>query len=298
MDKTSIVRVQNIIGALAVSALLLPACHDSDDEIVVETNELGITKVRIEHREHDGEQLLLVRGLSATGDSIANLTLRTGMVLYSPEPDLMPPGWSAGTELTVSVGDLRDTFVTPDRRPHATREPREPALASLVRLRAVADAVEAEAGIRFTRPPEVSGEIAFYPTSCASVSGNFPMAQGNPSQCCWETSGSVFHKTPTGLITLRYLSTPCTTSDGSSDCSGTACTYGPCGARIESGWPKGNSTSNVFNPNNQYANMFCGWDPTNAAGDGMPQDYPGYGAYGGVTASCPYTTCTNGVPGN
>src|SRR5580704_14595371 len=80
--------------------------------IAVEHNALGIARVEISHNQSASGRVLAIRGLSSDDQELAVATLRTGMVLYSPEPDVMTPEWHPGTELVASLVD--DALATLD----------------------------------------------------------------------------------------------------------------------------------------------------------------------------------------
>src|SRR5580704_16649224 len=103
------------------------ACQNRGDTrgVPVEANDLGITHVEIQHGEQNYDRMLTIYGLDANDQEIAVSTLRTGMVLYTPEPDLIPAGWSAGTDLEAAVGTDTFSSITPDRDPHVAVFPAE-----------------------------------------------------------------------------------------------------------------------------------------------------------------------------
>jgi hypothetical protein len=270
----------------------------------VEQNELGIARIKVEHRLQGSDRILDVRGLDASGDEVASATLRTGMVRYSPDPDLMAPGWSAGTELTISAGIDTASFVSPDRLPHEVRTPDETALATFVSLRAVANEIQQEAGIRFSAVQNTD-EVAFVAGNCAGW--NFPTANGNPSQCCqdgsnhWFKIGGGSNINKLGFRTVNPMGGAyggtCRGSDGVALCTGIGCTYGPCATKVNPISGTTNTTAAVvFTPSS--ASTQCGADSNGTTSGGIVELTEAYNGSQstkvGVVASCPWTDCDQG----
>lgn len=277
------------------------------ERVPVESNDLGISSVEIDHRLHNGDRLLVIRGLDENGEEIAIASLRTGRVLYTAEPGLMPDEWSSlGTELHLSVGEERGfSLVTPDRVPHEVIEPPQASLASFIRLRAVAAVLAEKAGIRVVQPNEKNKKNAG-PRLCSG--SRFPPSGGDPQQCCqdgeftWHIVGGGANL---GKVAHRSYGRACRQSDGVSKNCGVgsnpfvACAYGPCGAKSE--WLAGSNPSRVFVPSSQP--NVCGWDtngePVAVEGGASyyPEPYTSQALYPGVTAMCPYNLClVDGTP--
>jgi hypothetical protein len=256
--------------------------------IAVEHNALGIARVEISHNQSASGRVLAIRGLGSDDQELAVATLRTGMVLYSPEPDVMTPEWHPGTELVASLADdalaTLDT-ITPDREPHQAAVALASPLLAFFDLQAVSKAMLDEAAITFPEPLATT-DVAYTATTCSGA--NFPAAKGNPTECCENSPDVYFKVAVTGLLGTRTLGAACTTSSGSSDCSGTGCTYGPCGGAASG--PTGASTAAVFYPTSNPS--VCGYDPDPGADSGTPENYTGsQQLYAGVTSSCSYTNC-------
>jgi len=262
-----------------------------EPRVSVEANDLGVRTVEIEHITNGADRLLVVHGFDEADVEIASTTLRTGMVSYTFDSEVAP-GDSMGTELTVTVGSrTTPAIVTPDLLPHVQVGPDEPDAMSFVLLRAVSRAIHDEAGIDM-----VAGNISNTQTEIAYdglCNGSlFPTNKGNPIQCCQQTGNFVFtyQKVSAGPITKRSSTSPvltCRASDGSGrNCTGTGCTYGPCGLKVD--WSY--SSGVVFKPNGA---LQCGYD--NFAGVFSPRAYQQLidVTWDGVTASCPAVNCCN-----
>src|SRR5262245_5668148 len=103
------------LSALAVVGLVCGCAPHDRDTIAVESNDLGITELEVHHDHVDDEKVLTLRGLDQDGAVVATARLRSGTVMYGAD---MPVAPSAGTELTIAVGDNNASFVSPDRVPH------------------------------------------------------------------------------------------------------------------------------------------------------------------------------------
>jgi hypothetical protein len=111
-----------------------------------------------------------------------------------------------------------------------------------------------------------------------------PMNRPSPSACClvgdeeWFIAG-------TGNLVHRKLASACTVDGVTGGCTGMACAYGPCGARIlETFTPP----AYVFRPMSDPA--VCGRQATGLAG--TPEEWtPAHASYPAATTGCPYTDC-------
>jgi hypothetical protein len=289
------------LGFVAAMGFLAGCGSQADGELVaVEHNSLGIAQVEIDHDMIKGERVMTARGIDQDGEQIATATLRTGMVLYGADVE---PAWNEGTELTIAIGDESRVYTTPDRLPHEETLPYQTDLATFVRLKAVSTAIDDEAGIRFAEP-SISDEVAFAAENCSGA--HFPTDKGSPSQCCRDgvnlyfkiASGSNLNKL--GWRQMHSSLQACRASDGSSSCSDAACTYGPCYNKVNSVSGTNTTAAAVFTPSNT---ALCGTDGDGTGSSGA--DLTGAGAYTGsqalkpgVTATCTYTNCITGIPGN
>ena len=285
---------------IAVSVVLFVvvlSCSLGTDDRDVEANDLGIANVEM-HRLDGEDRVLVITATDEQGLLKARAQLRTGLVYI--ESDWAPPSWVYGTEVTIIVGEQQVRYATPGVERHEKPEPIRESLASFVRLRAVARAIDEEVGIRFK--PHDGGEVAFFAANCSganfsmyNVSGN---TLGNPQQCCQD--GNQWFKIGgggnIGKLATRSLSPygACKTSSGGS-CTGTACTYGPCGA--EAWGATGTVNAAVFTPRLSNFTNRCGWDDngSEAGGNHYPEPYTDQQTKPGVTATCPYTWCVAGT---
>ena len=99
-------------------------CTTGDGRVSVESNDLNVAYVEIDKVSDGVDRVLTVRGFDGSEHELASLTLRTGMVSYTPEPTLMAPEPSYGTELAVVI-DKRalPPIITPDVEPHEQTVP-------------------------------------------------------------------------------------------------------------------------------------------------------------------------------
>jgi hypothetical protein len=130
----------------------------------------------------------------------------------------------------------------------------------------------------------------------------FPSAVGNPISCCQE-GNRTYHTNDGKTLALRVFAKPCTEADGeSTNCEGTGCVYGPCGARIE--WAVTAEAVRVFKPVSKPEK--CGWDVQKVINcrvgcdwpPGSNREYPepftNQVQYPGLTSTCPFTGCARG----
>jgi hypothetical protein len=291
-------RDMRTVGAACAAIAVSVGCQSqpNDELVAVEHNELGITQVEIDHDVVNGERVLTVRGLENDGDQVATATLRTGMVRYGAD---MPEDWHPGTELTITVGEHSASYVSPDREAHTVGGPDNASLEAFIRLAPVSSAIEQEAGIRFA--DRHVDEVAFAAAACNGA--NFPVANGNPSQCCMD-GVNIYHKIASGSnlnkLAWRETGTACRTSGGATGCT-SDCYYGPCAARVVGVAGTNTTAAAVFTPTS--APTQCGRDSNgSSAGGGMeaPEAYTGSQTLkSGVTASCTATQCIpTGEAGN
>jgi hypothetical protein len=265
------------------------ACGAQNEDLKsVENNELGITHLRIDHRDEVDDRILEITGLDASGDELAMATLRTGMVFYGAD---MPEAWHPGTELTIMVDTYRKSYVSPDREAHTLPAPDDRSVDAFIRLAEVASAIEHEAGIRFRIP--ATDEVAFAAAACQG--SNFPIDKGSPSQCCVD-GANLYHKIASGTnvnkLAYRTTGQACRTSGGGTACT-SDCYYGPCGAHVQGVADPNTTAAAVFTPTS--APTQCGRDSNGTAASGgvqAPEAYTGAQSLkAGVTASCPYDAC-------
>ena len=300
--------------------------EDATKTVAVEPNELGIVQLEIEHGVTAADRVLTLRGLGAGGEELATSTLRTGDVWYTGEGS---GAWSAGTELSLRVGDATSVFVTPDREAHEQRVLPGP-LSSFAKLREVVSTIQTEAGIRLVAAPADTGDVAYNGANCN------PAQFKNAATNCCQDSQYIFHVSSHGALINRYgydATYPKCRTSGGSLCTGDSsqCLYGPCGAavnkwghcNVHTGATCGidldcsslfagewcsvaNNTAKVFVPT---TTLFCGWDKntTTTVGtvnqDFNPENFNTSNPqtlYPNGTASCNSvpTGCNNGTPAN
>jgi len=310
-----------------VATFLCVGCQAGDGTrtVAVEPNDLGITRLEIDRGLTEGDRVLTLRGFGEAGDEIASSTLRTGMVWYAGDG---AGGLSAGTELSLQVGDAVSRFVTPDREAHEQRIPHG-VLSSFATLRAVTAEIEAEASIRLVAAA-ASSEVPYNGTAC-----NAAHFKSVPKNCC-EDGRYIFHVSTHNALINRYgfdsTFPKCRTSGGGLCTGGSSqCLYGPCGAavnqwghcNVHTGTPCGidnecssqfpgewcsvaNNTAKVFIPT---TTAFCGWDKNSTVTTGTlnvdfnPENFntqTPQQLYADGTASCSAvpTGCNNGTPAN
>ena len=266
-------------------------CQSESGIETVDGNDLGVAGVTIERDSDGDDHTMIVRGVDANGDEVARATLRTGLVEYSAEPELIAPGWTLGRRLDVTVGDESYPLVNPALVPMTVPAPVfMPKVTSFLRLKVVADALATEGSIHFASRLD-GGELPFSAQNCDG--SQFAASSGNPSQCCYNNDvvyGQMLNKIPNGAnagrIAQRLAGTGrCQTASFTTGCT-SDCFYGPCGWGQQAIW--GTSSSWVFHPTS-YPNE-CGAD----GNDGTiwnPPSNTNY--YAGLTATCPFTACNS-----
>ena len=122
---------------------------------------------------------------------------------------------------------------------------------------------------------------------------HFHIGTGASEHCC-QTKNEEFHVKPDGTLAHRQYGRVCSEADGiSTNCTGTACSFGPCGARIVPTQSVGNTF--VFIPHSDP--KVCGYQTTTTAqGDVIfvPERYVDQQLYPAVTPTCLYTKCLGG----
>jgi hypothetical protein len=126
--------------------------------------------------------------------------------------------------------------------------------------------------------------------------------RGDALSCCQD--GDRMYLTLDGkkLAFRTFGSKPCTLADGkSTNCEGTQCVYGPCGAKIE--WEVYAGTVRIFKP--KSGPNQCGWEVqgiTKCEGCDFPiggnrsdpEPFTNQKEYAGAKATCPFTECKGG----
>jgi hypothetical protein len=277
---------------LSVTGLVvLAACGaetESVETIAVRTNDLGIASLQVDRYEEAGESIYELRGLGQ-GTELAKLRMRVGII--DDLEELTDVG-KRGTELTMSVG-TETTRLTTHAVPFELLEgmPGFPAVETFLTLPEVTGALQRHVGLYVKPSHEILDEGAYYSQSCAS--GNLRPTPLAVDCCQWEVffpgeSAGTYHINPANprRIVRRQGNTfathTCRTATGGSNCSGGACTYGPCGYAQPTFIDNG-SNYPVLTHNGstcQYS-----WSATQVDG-----------ALPNVTGTCPYNDCNNGVP--
>ena len=281
--------MRKTLWSLIPLALALPGCTEPVGAIGVEANELGVTDVRVERSSDDGHQLLVLHALGADGGEIGSVKFTTGRVLYMDEA--MHEDWvDNGSELTLAVGDRTWKDISPTLEPHHPNEPKEKELAALVRISAIANALEQDTGISF-RVRKHAIEKPYALADCNGVTNLFG-TQVNALECCIDFSGSDIYDTVVRpnvyAIAIRTVSYAC--SEGAY--------YGPCGGHMQT-QASGSWGSIVYWPAD--GTDWCGYDSEASVDGGLyfPHDYDFYSAaMPSMNGSCDCTQCINGQPRN
>jgi hypothetical protein len=128
----------------------------------------------------------------------------------------------------------------------------------------------------------------------ATVAGDcdpagLPMNRAAPLACCANGNDEWFigNNAPMiGILVHRVHGVACTTDGVTGGCTGMACAYGPCGARIVETFP---APAYVFRPMSDPT--VCGRQAEGLAG--VPEAYtPAHMSYPPATPACPFTSCS------
>ena len=253
-----------------------------DASIAVAQNSLGITTLQVDRDAQPGESIIEVRGEDASGHDVVTFRSRYGYM-----PDLAPlPADAIDThrakEITISVTGAQPLRMT-NRSPDVTDlapDMLSPSASAFLKLPEVAKVLEHEITVVAS-----STEIGYSTYSCGpSNMRTTPGANG----CCQWNSGSNYYTMHVPSNNLANASFrvfnadigECRTSTGDL-CSGTGCTYGPCGAKNPSVYSPGAYAKVISNGTS------CSWYAATG---------PGQSTYGNVSGTCGYTNCDNGVP--
>ena len=261
----------------------IAACDPSStgtDRVSVEQNELGIETVVIEH----APQLTTLRGLDANGAEVAGATLRTGDVMFTPDPDLAPAQMTRGREVTVWLRDERMPPLTLRGSelvtlPDVWGQP----LAAFMHLDPVVRLLAADAQVVFTERSTV--ERPYTGGTCNS--DYYPTQKGTVAMCCQEDGINWAVKTTGGPLLWRGIGAAC--SGGPPNCTGTDCVFGPCGSYVY--WTGPATPGHVFYPD---SSSVCGRDAGNTNWE--PEEYVSQQLYPSVNPTCPYNWCCEGMP--
>jgi len=272
-----------VANCVVVIASVVGCASSGVEDHDVAANSLGVARVSIERTRLGGDPILVARGYDAADHEIAKAELRTGNVLYSPEPDRMPAEWNRGTDLAVTVGERESRVVTPDLEPHQIQALADPASEEFLRLAPVAAALDREAGIQPPSQRPARGERAFSQQGC---SGWMHPTTASYVSCCFDGYQTVGVQSDPHVVWTRQFSPygPCRTSSGSSDCSGAGCTYGPCGFTAANGGQNmGSYYPTMWNDGGEWCNYLL-------------YDTPHQHDWIGVDGTCSYSGCSNGQP--
>jgi len=284
------------------------SCTTAPELVTVETNELGITALAVEHSADGGNRQLVLHALDGNSRELGTVTLVTGRVLYKSDLDEDGEWVAHGTSLAVTFGASSWSDVAPKVASYAAADPDNAALRTFVHLAPVAGELEREAGITFRAKLPPSPELGYALADCVGTSGLFPQKNSsgatlpNPISCCINFSGSTiwstYHRQSFYQLSYRYIGPACTTqAGGACDARGGSmgdCYYGPCGAHVNTTWSSQSGTA-VFWPDNGID--WCGYDTERNPGLGSyyPQPWTTQDELVGTTNGCNCTQCFNGV---
>jgi hypothetical protein len=285
-----------------VLAALAGCTASNAPTIAVDSNELGVTHVTIEHERVGSERLTEVHGFDANDREIASLTLHVGDVRTSYDPGHAPEQISLGRELDVTVAGRTAHVVSPDLRVAV-----HPALAYresnvFVTLPAVS-AELAATGLVFpavAAPGE--GEVGYdYEAhfiggtndGCNGLAVSFPSARGSCARSYYLNTRT-FSVGTSGVDNVlqrdKSANGVCRNQDGTTGCGAGGsgmCYFGPCG------WS--NSVTYDYTYVLQYASIGgpTWYDIVLEYSRGQDNLF----SWPGVSASCTCTGCNaNGVP--
>jgi len=267
----------------AVAAIICcVACGETNvgtERVAAEPNALGIVTLEVQTEQ----RVTTIRGLDANEVEVAGAALRRGDVMFTPDPDLSPPQPTTGRELVVWLGGERMApFTLRGSDFISVPEIWGGPLATFMRLDAVTR-VLANGGIAFARP---AAERAYTGGTCNP--DKFPTSKGSVYSCCEEDGGMWVVKSSGSQLLNRALGAAC--SGGPANCTGTDCVYGPCGSYVYWFGPT-NASGHVFHPD---SSSVCGRDAGNSNWE--PEEWVSQTLYPGVSPSCPYNWCCEGMP--
>ena len=264
--------------------LAVASCTSGGDHsIAVGQNSLGITTLQVDRYGQAGESIIEVRGEDASGRDVVTYRSRYG---YMPELPALPDttiDTHRGKEITISVAGAEPLHVT-NRSPDVTD---------------LAPEMMSPSATAFLRLPEVAKLLA-HDITLVTASSEVPYGTGpcGPSNmrnnvgangCCQWNSGVSNYYTmhiPSNNLSMASYRVfnadigECRTSTGGL-CTGTGCTYGPCGAKNPSLYSPGAYAKVISNGTS------CSWYAATG---------PGQSTYGNTSGSCGYTGCNNGTP--
>jgi len=305
-------------GWMTVGLVLASSCSGvSEDQILVEPNELGVASLTLRsYVEHD-EAIFELRALDQHGDEVATFRRAVGAIVDLPQVADADFDASLGTEFTVNIAEER--FRTITRWTQVTRLPDVvgfPKTKAFLRLPEVRSTLEHEANLVVGHPGMKVGndEIAYdaddYSIQCPANKLRPVGADGNPivaEGCCTTVWVDPIAPIPAGTMIDTVFIKPstqqsayrdmwagyvCRDSNGNGGCSGTACYYGPCG-----GGPPFLESRPAPNYWYTYVGGVGAFNEHNC-GRSNSSNINHANAFGNVTGTCQYKGCCNGTPTN
>jgi hypothetical protein len=277
-------------SVLAALALGTGCSADDERQVEVATNELGVVALDTHRGEVAGEKVFELSGLDANGSEIASFRMRVGHIEDLPDVPNANFDDHLGTEVTIVVDGHTTRMITRETQTVAVSMNGAPARAQrLLQLPEVSRVLASEVAIE---PPAPAQTEPAYAASCAAYAmRTTPIAE----DCCMKTSSTrdTMHVNPAAQT--RYVTRAgstfsqnyvCRTATGSSNCSGTACVYGPCGYRAPALWSDGGLYPLPYK-DPEVGVDYCGAEfySTNYNSPALPD----------ITGTCAYNDCVNGV---
>ena len=222
-----------VCGIVAAAGCLFTMSQNGQKIAVDEPNDLGVTSLQLDRLDENGNDVFVLRGLSAANEERASVKLTRGEIPGLAR--LLPGDDDEGAAVEIYAGGTVSRVVTraADVFRIETSQLEDPAASKFVRLRAVAATLEREAKIVVSS----STAAVELPYSTNYCSPSHLLVTPTAYECCQSTwSGSakmtVFHRIDE-YVSVRYQnpngSVACRAADGVSACSGAACYYGPNG---------------------------------------------------------------------
>jgi len=259
----------------------------------VGTNSLNITSITTSRSVENGEPVFEVHALDANGHEVATMRRRKGVISDLPRVPNADFDDTRGTEITVDVNGEHERIITRQEEIAQPLRMNHKSVEEFVLLPEVTAATRG-AGLTFVGHPHdvgsITGERATYADSCSS--GELRANGVYGKDCCRDKWGGAtayveFINEGNHTVSDRFFgggnTLICRTSSGSSNCSGTACTYGPCGSQPAS-FHGPYSSPQIYGGDLGDGN-YC-W-----AHNGAPNSN-----FGGIWGSCGYSGCINGTP--
>ena len=227
-----------VCGIVAAAGCLFTMSQQGQKIAIDEPNDLGVTSLQLDRLDENGNDVFLLRGVSAIGEERASVKLTRGEIAGLAK--LLPGDGDTGAAIELTADGTASRVLTRETE-HFRIESGQlanPAVLQFLRLRAVATTLEREAKIVVAATSAVAVDQPYGTTYCRAQD---LLVTPTAYECCEYTQDSggsgahitMFHRADE-YVSVRYQNpngpgVACRASDGVGACSGTACYYGPNG---------------------------------------------------------------------